>query len=188
MKVLRTLGMLASAVLFMTLIPSCNHDLDPDDDSSSYSEVLRTMSENNKSVSMDGVIDFQILTPKGLTGVAYKSFYMSVTEGGDFYNLDGTSFFSVTSDGRYANEIVTIMAHAGCLKNSKPGDMLNLLRVSCGNMLSNSSDIAFATYEGGDIYVKDISNTTITLRFVQVKIHNALGDTYFNGDLTFDIE
>lgn len=186
MKVLRTLGMLAAAVLFMTLIPSCNHDLD--DDSSYYSEVLRTMSENNKSVSMDGVIDFQILTPKGLTGVAYKSFYMSVKEGGDFKNLDGTSFFAVTSDGRYATEIVTIMAYAESLKGSKPGDMLNLLRVSCGNMLSNSFDIAFATYEGGDIYVKDISNTTITLRFVQVKIHNALGDTYFNGDLTFDIE
>lgn len=185
---LRIFTLLASAVLSMTLITSCNHDLDLSDDSFSYSEVLRMMNKKNKSVSIDGDIEFQILTPNGLAEVAYKSFIMSAKEEGDFMKLNGNSFFSVTSDGRYANDIVSIMGYADNLSASKSGDKLHLTRVTCGNMLSSNSDVAFATFEGGDIYVKNISDTAITLRFAKVKTKNALGDSYFNGDLTFDIE
>lgn len=188
MKILRIFRLLASTVLSMTLIASCNQNLDLSDDSFSYSEVLRMMNKKNKTVSLDGDIEFQILTPNGLAGVAYKNFIMSANEEGDFMTLDGKSYFSVTSEGRYANDIVSIMGYADNLSASKPGDKLNLQRVTCGNMLSNNSDIAFATFEGGDIYVKNISDTAITLRFAKVKTNNALGDSYFNGDLTFDIE
>lgn len=185
---LRIFSLLASAVLSMTLIASCNHDLDQSDDSFSYSEVLRMMNKSNKSVSITGNIEFQILTPNGLAGVAYKNFIMSAKEEGEFSELNDNSFFAVTSEGRYANDIVSIMGYADNLSDSKPGAKLHLNRVTCGNMLSSNSDIAFATFEGGDIYVKDITDTTITLRFAKVKIKNALGDSYFNGDLTFDIK
>lgn len=187
MKTLRIFSMLAAALLSMTMVSSCNHDLDLDDDASK-SEVLRRMNQINRSVSMDGDIEFQILTPNGLAGVGYKAFYMSVQEGGDFKDLDGTSFFSVTAAGRYANDMFSIMVHCQNLSKSLPGEKLNLMRVSCGNFASSNSDIAFGTYEGGDIYVKAITDTTITLRFIKVKTKNGLGETYFNGDLTFDIE
>ena len=186
MKILRIFSLLASAALSMTLISSCSQNLDLSD-APSYSEVLRMMSNANKTVSINGDIEFQILTPNGLAGVAYKNFIMSAKEEGDFMTLDGKSFFSVTSEGRYANDIVSIMGYADNLSAGKPGDRLNLSRITCGNMLSSDSSIAFATYESGDIYVKDITDTTITLRFAKVKIKNALGDSYFNGDLTFDI-
>ncbi|MCQ2174986.1 MAG: hypothetical protein MJY80_01330 [Bacteroidales bacterium] len=186
MKTLRVFSMLAAAVLSMTMISSCNHDLDPDD--ASNSEVIRRMNQMNRSVSMDGDIEFQILTPNGLVGVGWKSFTMSAKEDGDFKDLDGTSFFSVISSGRYANDMFSIMAYSQNLSKSQPGDKLDLKRVSCGNFLSSNIDIAFATFEGGDIYVKNISDATITLRFVKIKGSNALGDFYFNGDLAFDIE
>lgn len=184
---LRTLSMLAAAVLTMAMFSSCSQNLDLSDDSS-YSEVLRKMNQLNRDTSIDGDIEFMILTPNGLAEVAYKNFTMSAREDGEYKELDGTSYFFITSGGRYANDIVTISGYSQNLGKSLPGDKLNLKRVTCGNMLSSNSDIAFASYEGGDIYVKNISDTSITLRFAKVKIKNALGKTYFNGDLTFDIE
>lgn len=184
---LRTLSMLAAAVLTMAMFSSCSQNLDLSDDSS-YSEVLRKMNQLNRDTSIDGDIEFMILTPNGLRGVGYKSFTMSTKEDANYPELNGTSFFAVTAEGRYANEMFSIMAHSQNLSKSKPGDKLDLKRVSCGNFASSNSDIAFGTYEGGDIYVKNISDTSITLRFAKVKTRNALGKTYFNGDLTFDIE
>lgn len=185
MKMLRELSFLAAAVLSITLISSCNNTIDQDD---LNAQILLEMGEMNRAISIDGDIQFMILTPGGLTEVGYKSFKMSCEEDPTYPELNGTSFFAVTTAGRNANEIASIMGHSQNLSKSLPGDKLNLIRVICGNMLSNNSDIAFASYEGGDIYVKSISDTSITLRFVKVKITNALGDFYFNGDLSFDIE
>ncbi len=186
MKLFRSLIILAAAVLSMAMFSSCNQNLYLSDDSS-YSDILRKMNEMNRDISIDGDIEFMILTPNGLAEVNYKNFTMSVREDGEYKELDGTSFFFVTSEGRYANDIVSIMGNSQNLSISLPGDKLNLKRVTCGNLLSSNSEIAFASYEGGDIYVKNISDTVITLRFVKVKTRNALGDTYFNGDLSFDI-
>ena len=184
---LRRICMLAVAALSVVSISSCNKDLELDDDSSN-SEILRKMTKDNRTVSIDGDIEFQILTPNGLRGVGYKSFTMSAKEDANYPELNGTSFFAVTAEGRYANEMFSIMAHSQNLSKSKPGDKLDLKRVSCGNFASNNSEIAFGSFEGGDIYVKSLTETSITLRFVKVKTKNGLGKAYFNGDLTFDID
>lgn len=188
MKVLRAFGLLAVTVLSFGFISSCNENLDPDGNTSN-SEVVRGNGKIVNDVSIiDGNIEFMIQTPDGLSAVAYKSFIMTVKEYGEYENLNGKSFFAITSAGKYADEIFSLMGFSQNLSKSIPGDKLNLERVSGGNFLSNNSGIAFASYEGGDIYVKSISDTSITLRFIEVKTTNDLGDCYFNGDLTFDIE
>ena len=187
MKLLRTFCLIAAATMSVAMITSCQNET-LDLENASNSQILRRMNQQNREVPMEGDIEFMILTPNGLAEVGWKSFTMSAKEDGDFKDLDGTSFFSVTSSGRYANDMFSIMVHSQNLSKSQPGDKLDLKRVSCGNFLSSNSDITFATFEGGDIYVKNISDATITLRFVKIKGSNALGDLYFNGDLAFDIE
>lgn len=187
MRFLHSISLLAAAVLSLTFLSSCNENLEPDDNTPN-NKIIRVMNRMNKDISIDGDIEFMILTPSGLTGVAYKNFIMSSIESGEYDDLNGKSFFAVTSAGKYANDIVTIMGYSQNLSKSLPGDKLNLERVTSGNMLSSNSNIAFARYEGGDIYVKSISDTSIILRFVKVRVNNALGDYIFNGDLTFDIE
>lgn len=183
MKFLRSISLLAVTVLSLGFISSCNENLDSDD------KVIREKGKIINDVSIiEGNIEFAILTPDGPSATAYKSFIMSVKEDGEYDNLNGKSFFAITSAGKYADEIFSLMGYSQNLSRSIPGDKLNLERVAGGNFLSNNSGIAFASYEGGDIYVKNISDTSITLRFIEVKITNALGDCYFNGDLAFDIE
>ncbi|MDO5442786.1 MAG: hypothetical protein Q4G10_03875 [Bacteroidia bacterium] len=185
MKTLRLAVLLGAIAVSMTITSSCLNQLYED---SSQKEYIIRMDQLNNNTSLDGDIEFMILTPNGLAEVGYKSFTMTAKEEGDFKDLDGTSFFSVTSAGRYANELFSIMVHSQNLSKCQTGDKLDLKRVSCGNLASSNSEIAFGTFVGGDIYVKNISDNTISLRFVKVNTRNGLGDTYFNGDLTFDIE
>ncbi|MDO5321979.1 MAG: hypothetical protein Q4F39_06300 [Bacteroidia bacterium] len=186
MKIIPFASLLGTVLISMMMIMSCQVEFDPDD--TSNAQILRQMNQQTRAASMNDDIEFIILTPNGLAEVGYKNFAMSAEEGDAYKELDGTSFFAVTSAGRYANDMFSIMVHSQNLSKSQSGDKLVLKKVSCGNFASNNSDIAFGTFEGGDIFVKNISDTTITLRFVKVKTRNGLGDTYFNGDLTFDIQ
>lgn len=186
MKTLHFASLLGAAMISMMVITSCQQELDLE--KASTAQILQRIDQKNSEVPMSGDIEFMILTPNGLAEVAYKSFTMSVGEEPVYKELTGKSFLSITSTGRYADDIISFMAFFQNLSESTPGEKLILERVSFGNFLSNDSSKAFGEYKKGDIYLKDITDSSITLRFSKVKGSNALGDYYFNGDITFDLE
>lgn len=185
MKSLRTISMLAAAVLSMTLMPSCLENLDPEN--SAQSQILHEMSLLNSSCSINDDIEFMYLTPYGLGSVKGKHFVMSAEENEEYKELNGKSFFALFATGEQAYTECTLCAYSQNLSKSRPGEKLSLKRVSFGCMYSSSADYAFGEYKGGDIYVKSVTDSLITLRFAKVKTYNALGNFYYNGDLTFKI-
>lgn len=185
MKMLRTISMMIAAIMTMASISSCQGNLDLED--ASNDQILHRMNQLNLTSSLHDDIEFMILTPKGLAEVGLKDFVLSTGPDLNYPELENGSFFAVTSSGRYADEIVSIMAHTQNIEKCKPGDKLDLKKVSFGCMLSNDSANFIEAIDKGKVVLKSINSTSVTLRFVKVKGSLKFGDYYFNGDITFDI-
>lgn len=185
MKILRFTSFVAAAALSMMLMASCQEGNGMDDDA--QKEIISQMDALNLNSSMSDNIEFMFLTPDGLSEIGTKNFILSTDLDANYPELEGKSYIWMTTSGRMYDELITLSAYFQNISEAVPGDKLNLCRTFFGALLSSNSG-NFTDQIQGDIFVKSITDKTVTLRFAKVQASIDLGKYYINGDLTFDIE
>lgn len=183
MKIARIISI---AVAASALIFTCTACQKEDNPASSYKETVRMMDELNATKSIDEDIDFMFLGPDGLLETGYKSFLKSISDETLYPELNGKSYFFLSTIGRYANEILSLSVYFQELDKCGAGTMIEPVCVSFGAMCSNDSG-NFTDRYSGKIIVKELTDKQITLRFVKVKGSITFGEFILNGDMTFDI-
>lgn len=184
MKISRIISLFLVPLAVSVFLASCQ-SFDTED---VQSAVTKQMDEVNRHASLDDDIEFVFLTPNfGVMNVGWKQFVETCESDPNYPEIKGTSFFFLSTDGKMCDDCISLSMHFQNIRKLAPGDKLRPVYTSFSAFFSSYSENHTKNVDGS-IIVKEVTDKTVTLRFVKLRAKIAYGDYYINGDLEFDIE